>query len=403
MRFLIVKEHLEIGGAETLAIRMCNWLCRNGHEVVLLTEIRCNELRALFHPEIRYFTVDGALISLLVKNKAKQFLHSHHIDAIDVVFVFSPQELAAGVALHAALPRSKLLVGVYHPDAYISRIRGNRLLRVLVRRFFLTHPVANLVFANPAIKKSHENFFRYSFQGAKIWPLPIDRPVFFEQVRRNKKVISIGNLKEFKSYNLSMIDVVAKLAKRGYDISYDIYGRGPLYDEINTRIRACGVQGRVRIHDQVFYTRFNDTVQLGEVFVGMGTSVVEAAGAGVPSIVAVVGAKDGECYGFVQDVPPGALGEVLCKKQSFPLEEVIARVFDADEASYIAIKKAGYDHVEKHFDGERLMQDFAKYAFTAKDTRRDLNRFYSAILMVLVRYELFKNKARSWLRNANLR
>jgi hypothetical protein len=56
------------------------------------------------------------------------------------------------------------------------------------------------------------------------------------------------------------------------------------------------------------YSKFGMAVSSSDLFVGMGTAALEAAGMGVPTICCVDQMEDA-CYGFLHEAPQDAIGE----------------------------------------------------------------------------------------------
>lgn len=114
------------------------------------------------------------------------------------------------------------------------------------------------------------------------------------------KIVSIGRLTNFKTYNLWMIDVVADLAAKGYEVTYDVYGRGDIEAEVSERVRASGAP--VFLKGTLKYSEFSQVVTEYDLFVGSGTAIIEASALGVPAIIGIESIPDAKTYGYFSDI-----------------------------------------------------------------------------------------------------
>src|SRR5690606_16390596 len=116
------------------------------------------------------------------------------------------------------------------------------------------------------------------------WPLPVDSDHFIPADRRPiwGKIVSIGRLSEMKEYNFYMIEVVAELIRRGYDVTWTVYGAGEFEEVMRTMIRERNLEGVIALAGPMPYERCRQVLSDAYVFVGMGTTIVEAAMFGVP-------------------------------------------------------------------------------------------------------------------------
>jgi glycosyltransferase involved in cell wall biosynthesis len=137
------------------------------------------------------------------------------------------------------------------------------------------------------------------------------------------KIVSVGRLDKMKSYNIYMVDVVKDLLQRGYKVSYDIYGEGPLREEIEEKIRISKLEKHIHLRGQMDYRETEITLSDAFVFVGMGTASIEASMCGVPSIVAIADATEPLTYGFLQDLPFGSCGEMLDRRPTLHISDIL--------------------------------------------------------------------------------
>src|SRR5690606_32286165 len=109
------------------------------------------------------------------------------------------------------------------------------------------------------------DFYGEDFSAVNLFPLGVIEPKdHFERsiINNDKKLLigSVGRLVEFKSYNLWMLDVVGALKDGGVDVSYLVYGDGPLKNEMQRRIDELGISEQVSLKGTLDYSNFGDVV-----------------------------------------------------------------------------------------------------------------------------------------------
>ncbi|MGE1155980.1 hypothetical protein [Pseudomonas kitaguniensis] len=117
---------------------------------------------------------------------------------------------------------------------------------------------------------------------------------------KSLKIVSIGRLTNFKTYNLWMIDVVASLAAKGYEVTYDIFGRGDIEAEVTEKVRSSDAP--VFLKGTLKYSEFSHVVSEYDLFVGSGTAIIEASALGVPAIIGIESIPQAETYGYFSNI-----------------------------------------------------------------------------------------------------
>lgn len=205
-----------------------------------------------------------------------------------------------------------------------------------------------------------------------VFPLGVD------VVRKNNKenfsegkhikIVSIGRLTNFKTYNLWMIDVVAKLVSKGYEVTYDVFGRGDIEAEVTEKVRASDAP--VFLKGTLKYSEFSRVVTEYDLFVGSGTAIIEASGLGVPAIVGIESIPEAKTYGYFSDIPGFTYNELGL---NLPLLDVGNLIEDFASLSKEQKQFLGQRHVSKAelFSMEHCMSNFS-HLFDSTDPL-DLN------------------------------
>lgn len=318
---LFIYWALSIGGIETFFVRMAKARSRLGKTTrVLLVGPReasnlhlLNEIQKFAEvvfledyvrlPKFLYRLVPLHLILLVPLNKNKLafiFKDVFNVHVPSSIFGLLYSKLAAHLKLCCPLT-----IGVYHSREFIWGAGGpipyyERINRNL---FFDGVPRRNLMFFNEKLV----DLYWKGNEGADVNVFPlgvIESSGLAEKVDNNELVIgSIGRLVSFKTYNLWMIDVVKELKSQGIKVKYIVYGDGPLRLEMQKKINLYDLKNDIFLKGLLPYAEFSNAIKCFDVFVGSGTAIVEAASAGIPSIIGIESVGEALTYGYFSDIP----------------------------------------------------------------------------------------------------
>jgi len=366
MQFCFIFHCLEMGGIQTLMMRMAQWLINQGHRVIIIAAEDGSMRRQL--PTSVQVIVDKAWYAMLLKggraasNRFLQtFLARQHVD---VFYCFSDETiwLAAGL-LNAQKKPSRCLGGVYGLYDYGigPAVIGYPKLAELVypeSYLFLHHlPETSRIYMSSALQKHLQSKSDVPV-GGRIWPLPVDGSRF-SGLRRQPEpglIVSVGRLAPMKDYNLCMVDVIAELRGQGLDVRWDVYGDGPYRQEMEVRIRTHGLQDYVRLMGEIKYEDLGEAFSRAYLFVGMGTALIEAGFAGIPSIVAIAFEPQSVTYGFLHELPEYTCGEPVSQPVK-PMALLIRQVCALSSSGYEQLAKKQRLHAAR-FDLPHLMGKF---------------------------------------------
>jgi glycosyltransferase involved in cell wall biosynthesis len=170
------------------------------------------------------------------------------------------------------------------------------------------------------------------------------------------KVVSIGRITEFKTYNVKFLEAVATLRRRGVPLEYHVYGDGPAVGKLRRRIAELGLDSAVRLQGTLEYSRFPEAVADAGLFVGSGTALIEAAACGVPALIGIESQPDDLSYGFLHEMSGLAYHESGIPHPKAPFAEHVARVVSLDSDQYrsvcaASIRKAREYSIERLVEG----------------------------------------------------
>ena len=339
MKILFVfSTLLNLGGMETLIVRLSQSLSAQGHSVSLLLtdtpeqrnageETLVGEVRKharIFFAETRFALASRSLKAL----KAETF---------DILYAFESNSLVLAFLIQGEFqPQAKVVTGVYHGREYCSISPNQRFLHRLASQLMQKMPLTNILSINEAFLKEHQDWLGRDFTGAPIVPLAIDLSRF-ENVKRSadpRKIVSIGRITDFKTYNFTMLDTLQILKERRLTFEYHVYGTGTQFDLLKAEVSKRSMEAQVFLHGSLPYSEFGTVLESAFVFVGMGTAVIEAAACGVPSLPAIESQPLPVTYGFLHETREPWIGELVEGEPQFTLQDKIEALARLSEQDY---------------------------------------------------------------------
>lgn len=201
---------------------------------------------------------------------------------------------------------------------------------------------------NEACVAGHRELYGYDLRPTPlIVPLGLDFPeIEAGRKRKSNNILTVARLHPMKEYVFGLIDALAVLATERHrpGLSLTIIGDGPLLEQLKELTRQRGVQGLVVFTGEVPPDLLDSYYNQADVFVGMGTTILEASGRGVPSIVAIGHSRKFETHGFFCDTPGYTLGEAasgICPRDGVVfLRQLIDSEQIREEVSHACRRKA---------------------------------------------------------------
>ncbi|HLX68234.1 MAG TPA: glycosyltransferase family 4 protein [Verrucomicrobiae bacterium] len=360
MHFLLVYTSPGIlGGIETLIARMSQWLVANGHKVTLLIESP-GSWTSLLPKEAQCIALEDRFGELYYYYHTRRLWKTLNISKPDVIKSFDMGSSWIACQLAALMgDNCKVVAGIYNPLLFKWYYSSKTLpwwdANRLYLRNYLNHiPVSARLFCGFDQVEELEETHR---EKGILWPIPIDTTQFVPASRRPQwgKIVSIGRLAPMKEYNLYMIDVVKLLRDKGYDVTWSVYGVGDYEAVMRDKIRGGGLEQCIFMRGVVPYAQFRKVLEDGYIFVGMGTSILEAALFRVPNVNAIAYDREGLTDGPVYNFPPGSIGPGNAPPQ-LKVSDEIERILNLSPEGYRAEEERVGESVKVH-----EMDDSMKY------------------------------------------
>jgi glycosyltransferase involved in cell wall biosynthesis len=344
MRLLIVNLHLDIGGVETLLVRLIPMLATRGVSVTLV--LLENRVNGEFASALTPFCTIKFINDAFPFSRAK--LRSFFGGEFDVAFFTISQALIFGSwMLHrAGYSNTKTVLGAYQTEIFCPEAEWWQYHRLKVRRILASDIDASaIIFGNTAGRDFHATRLGISLQDSTIIQLFVDVGKYEFKLRpslRRTRVVSIGRVTEYKTYNFTLLPVFKQLREEGHDVEWHIYGDGEQLRDLELRVSAADLASVVFVHGALNYSKFQSVLDDAFLYIGGGTTLIEAAACGVPSLTTIEYAPDPVSYGFISEIAGHNLIEPGMDKRTCLIKDRIVETLNCSPDEYLDLQHACY-------------------------------------------------------------
>lgn len=274
--FLIA--HLGGGGAERVTTLLANQFSEKGYKVVLVVFSRKfndypveERVEVVYLPENENKIIDiaGKIRELrkIIKAENPRFLFS---------LGFSYRYLFVG----RLLPMGKFILSERNaPQQHNSNRMDLQIVKYCLRRAY------RVVFQT----RDEADFYDPTIRGKSvIIPNPIKENLIDVYTgEREKRIVAVSRLALQKNITM-LLDAFKLLMKRHPDYALEIYGRGPMEEELKQYAKALGIEERIRFMG--FTNDVHDRIRTAAMYVsssdyeGISNAMLEAMGLGLPVV-----------------------------------------------------------------------------------------------------------------------
>ena len=374
---LIIANTLEFNGGTTFILRFCRENYKRGKRLGVLVLMDNPESRLLREIEqyadvyflssfvsapFRFFS-KGPLIGFMPFNNAfLSDVFKKHGDTVHIMGVFGLLFLVRSVIKFNR--EIKVSVGIYHQNEFMFD-GVNSYFANEAKRIFSSLGHRGVVFFNEMNVRSYSNFFDVDFSRSMLVPIGVELPSAMVRSlgsASSRRIISIGNLLDFKSYNRHIIDCMPDLLSLDASFRYEIFGEGPYEKNLRDLAAERGVLEFVDFKGRIPYSQFSVEMNSAFLFVGSGTAVVEAAALGIPALIGIESTNQPVTYGFLCDIDGFSYNELDQDRQLFNMMDAINDVFQDPSAwervSSGCRSKSENFSISRTVDGFNFQSDF---------------------------------------------
>jgi hypothetical protein len=367
-----------MGGTETLLLRMMAYYRSIKCRVILLTLTPIHEsiIRDAVKVDFEhYIYAKKKFYSLDIE------LSFNNVEKPIVITQYMPEFLRSFLLLRKSIygVEFRHLLYIVHPGSTLYRPKFlNSFARIMILTL-LKKKV--LVFMDETCAENCRKTYRL----AKSIELSIFRlPMFirddFENFRPRNKIFNILTISRFefpfKGYILGLIRSFHKLLEKYSDLSLTIIGHGAGKSEVDELIATLpsSTSSKITLLDYVPYHEITDHIIKCDTFVGMGTTVLDAANINKIVVSAVAYQRQNYASGFFHD-NYRLIGEVYNDSVKFQeFQNLIEDVINLNDDQFIHYSKMT----------KSLLREFYNIESIANELLQHTNGYFSTLEQALI-------------------
>lgn len=218
--------------------------------------------------------------------------------------------------------RLKISTGIYHQNEFMFENVDYSFAKYS-QELFLKVFGSSLIFFNESSLFNYSKFFGKDYSGSPVIPIGIERKKYSLGSFESKKIVSIGNLVNFKTYNKHIIQLMPQFLKKCPNLSYHIYGKGPEEKKLKDLVKFFSVEDNVKFYGYVDYNDIEKVLADCFLFVGSGTAILEACELGIPSIIGIESIQKPLTYGYLYNTETLSYNEYDPVKKTFEIKQIV--------------------------------------------------------------------------------
>lgn len=384
---LLIANVLELNGGTTFVLRVAREFYKRNQKIGVLVLV--DKVNAALEQSIRqyadiYYLKDftrriyGPLANTPLGvfapvdfSKIANLLNSYNAH-VHVMGVFGL--LFIKRCLDAVEVEVRVSFGIYHQNEMMFDGVPYYFARK-AKELFASLPAESIVFFNEKNSSSYGAFFGNDYSMSTIVPIGIDIPMgtgaeVLGQAE-SSRIVSIGNLYAFKSYNRHVITLLPELKKIRPNLVYEIYGTGEYEPELLALVSSLQLESSVKFKGSIGYEDIPKVLNGALAFVGSGTAILEAAALGVPAIVGIESTEQPITYGLLSDINGLSYNELDTAQRTYLMKDVLQSILDSADkwqCAAVACKtKSSLFSIERTVDGlmrlETLSMNLSAFKF----------------------------------------
>lgn len=367
MKTLFINESLIAGGIETFMVRLAannvsdqvkiNFLLLKRNYDAELYQQLCQYSNVYFWDDFVYFPKSitnklPSVLKMLLPIKKQKFIneilidlnHIHVPDTNALFFLSRFSNLAKDMKISFSL-------GIYHINEYnFLKYKKVYFIRKLIG-FIKSVESKNFLFFNEISRDTYSELYKLDSNESYLAPIGIELKNAKNNCvgKKNVRIVSVGRLSPWKTYNYHMIDVIDKWNNEEYKIYYENYGDGVERDKLEQKVKELNLEERIKFYPSIKYSDFSKTISDSLLFIGAGTALIEASAEGIPALIGIENhdKTDPKTYGFLHDFTTYSYQEKELKYEmkdiSFYILKLLNMTTDQYEAECKLAKKRAED------------------------------------------------------------
>lgn len=396
MKILFVNNSLDQGGIETFMIRIASHVKEGELSILLFSKVYDIELlKDLKKNATVYFLDDfiyGSKIiakfpflikvilpfkkSKLIKEVLSEIDHIHAPDMNSVLF--------ANRILSYCKKSITYSLGVYHINEYnFTKYKHLYFVKQFINLIKGLN-YSNFLFFNEISRNLYASIYSQSLMKCDPVPIGIELKKYEGNPvgKKSKRIVSIGRLSEWKTYNYHMILTLKYLKENGYDFYYDSYGDGVERNNLEKVVKKLGLENEIKFHPSILYKDFKSKIADSLLFIGAGTALIEASACGIPALIGIENLDKDKpfSYGFLHQFEGLSYQEIQLNLPKITIYNHIINLWGLSDKDYLLECNLAKQRAND-FD---ISKTIIKFVALAKNSKPPLIKFDYLQLLFIV-------------------
>lgn len=384
------------GGTETLIVRLASWYKRHGIRTVILTSTECTDSNILNLANKLNIVNDLYVFdthSSKYKNSNEDYLQFKVEEQIVHLSFYLPDYISQKVYFlktYNSLECNHKLYIVHPNSTHINLqkipVIGNLILKHLINSLVMNR---QLCFMDEECVKE----FKLLYSFARSFQFPLYRiPIVINHEPIPEKsgsfnILTISRLEfPFKGYVLGLIRSFSELKQIYPQITLTIIGSGSGRHEINQLLnsQASTVSSSVKLLENTPNDLINNFIEGCDVYVGMGTTVLDAANRSKICIVAKAYQCQDFSSGFFHD-NPHTVGEIYRSGEDSPrFSELLKIVLNLNRQPFLELGRLSHKALVKNYNIDEVAENIIADGFSNRNSA--VQNFYLNCINVISRF-----------------
>ena len=198
-------------------------------------------------------------------------------------------------------------------------------------------------------------------------PMVIPPEISFQKInqrfnQQHKKIITCTRMDfPFKEYVLGLIDSFEYILKFNENIELNIIGNGGGLDRLKEKINSKSqyVKDKIKLLPPVKYSELSNFFDEGYVYIGMGTTLLDACSVGLPCMLAYPYNEACETNGLFSE-EWGNLGNFGEKRRGESVVKYLLEILEMNRNEYYECSLKCYETYRMHYNIDNIMSEWLK-------------------------------------------
>lgn len=357
-QLILAFSHFDTGGLQTLMVRMAQWGIKNNVNCLLIFETCDDNMRNICKQENINFL--QSFDKRKIKNKLEEILAKS--DDITIITFELPEFLLFEEIRLKYFKNVKLRHLIYNVSVsgmiYGRNIKGifgkiiYRYYKKIVEKYFNNNQV---VFMDDETCLAALKYYGIDCKNYKkyVYLLPMfisSEPDYTTtNILEEKTILTVTRAAfPYKGYVIGLIEDFCNLLNKNNKIRLEIVSFGKDYQQIIEKVNSypAEIKNNIKLINGMSLDEIKKELKKTYCYIGMGTTILDAANEGIPSIVTWHSTMENICSGFFHDNPRvvGRDGKGISG------EKLLQKCISLSKEEYIEIRKKTYTGYKNNYD-----------------------------------------------------